>query len=224
MAKFSTPHKVAFFLITLIALPVSSQNLKNDYFPKITLGISTGYFNSFIDNFEKDNTQEPLFGANIGYEVVNFGGSALYGIFRFNHFVARLSGRELIKWQQDHFNFGLRFSIAHSFLARPNTQLWISSGLSNLALRRKDFKTRSVLLWEDGRSRKITIDESIIDTWSSSSYFIEIGQMIPIEMSPSPNFAFVWSLKYDRGRDGGFNLGGFSYILGFNFTAFYNHQ
>jgi hypothetical protein len=222
MAKFSTSLKLVIFLLTSCTLNAYGQTRQIDYFPKITIGLSTGYFNSFIDNFEKENTQEPLFGINFGYELLNMGGSAFYGVFRFNHFVARLSGRELIKWQQDHFNFGFRFSIAQSFLARPNAQLWISTGLSLLDLSRKDFKTRSFLIWEGGRSRKISIDESTIETWFSKNYYLEIGQIIPFEMSTTPNFAFVWSLKYDQGRDANLNIGGFSFILGFNFAAIYS--
>lgn len=220
--KFSKKLFIALPFLTLSALPASGQNSANDYFPKITLGASTGYYISFIKNLEHDINQEPLFGAHFGYEAINMGSSAIYGIFHFNHFVARENGRELIKWQENHFNFGLRYSIALSFLERPNAQLWISSGLNLLNLSRKDFRTRTIYVWDGARRKKINIDESIIDKWNSQSFFVEIGQMVPFEMSNTPNFAIFWSLKYDRGKDNDLNLGGVSFILGFNFAAFYS--
>ncbi|MFQ5631569.1 MAG: hypothetical protein ACE5I1_22585 [bacterium] len=220
--KFLQKLFFATLVFVFTALPASGQNIAPDYFPKITIGVSTGYYMSFVESFEHDINQEPLFGAHFGYEIINLGSSAVYGIFHFNHFVARENGRDLIKWQQDHLNFGLRYSIALPFLERPNAQLWISSGLNILDLSRKDFKTRTVFIWDGNKRRKVNIDESIIDKWNSQNFFFEIGQMIPFEMSNTPNLALFWALKYDRGKDNSVNLGGISFILGFNFAAFYN--
>lgn len=219
--KFATYFSV--LLIPCILAPnCPAQTKRADYFPKFLFGLSTGYFKSSIEDFARKNNQEPLFGAFAGLELLNFGNTAIYGIFHFNHFVARLEGEELIKWQQDYFNFGLRYSYAHAFLGRPNAQLWFASGLSRLGLSRKDFRRKTVLIWEPSGPRRLVIDESVIDKWGSSDMFIEIGQLIPFELDMHSNLAFMWILKYDRGRDEEQRLGGLSFLLGLAITLFYH--
>lgn len=222
MIRFLRPAIILFALVP--APQLGAQSLQNDYFPGIFLGFSAGYFNPALEHFEEDNTQEPLLGLNAGLELINFGGSALYGVVRYNYFVGRERGRELIKWQAGHYNIGLRWSKALSFLARPNAQLWLSTGFAKLKLSRKDFNTRQVLIFENGRPRKISIDESTTERWDTGNFFIEIGQMVPFELNHTPNMAIFWAVKYDSGRSGSMNLGGFSFMIGFNFIAVYSSQ
>lgn len=201
----------------------SAQPVDTDYFPCLMLGLSTGYFNSSMTDFEKNTSQEPLFGLHTSIELAGLSRStAVYGVFLYNHFVASVLGPDLIKWGQDYFNIGARLSLAQSFLDRPNAQLWIGAGLSRLRLSRKDFKSRSFLDFRSGRAQKITIDESIVEKWGSTDLYLEVGQMIPFEASNTPHFGLLWSIKYDRGEDRSLHFGGLSILLGLTFTAFYS--
>ncbi|MCG8603909.1 hypothetical protein MJD09_02790 [bacterium] len=219
--KFQRPlFAVSFLLFTTSLL---GQHLPKDYFPRLYLGVRGGYYNSFIEGFDNENHKEPILGGKVGFELVDLSQTrALYGVFQYDFFVARLDGKDLIKWRQSYVNFGFRYTFLHTFWGRPTALFWVGAGASILGLKRKDFQiTEQIIFDENNQSRKVTIDNSVIDRWSSKDFYVEIGQMIPFPETLFPKFGFMWGFKYDRGRDKDLNIGSISLTLGLYFSGIY---
>jgi hypothetical protein len=211
------------FPVVLCTTALFGQQLPKNYFPRIYLGVRGGYYNSFIENFESENNKEPILGAKLGFELAGLSQTrALYGILQYDFFVARLDGKDLIRWRQSYLNVGVRYTFLHTFWGRPTALLWVGAGASFLGLKRKDFQIiEQIIFDENNQSRKITIDNSVIDRWSSKDFYVEIGQMIPFPETLFPKFGFMWGFKYDRGRDKDLNIGSLSLTLGFYFSGIY---
>lgn len=199
-----------------------AEEVNFDYSPRIIVGVYGGFYRSFVPNFEKKNLKEPTFGTSFAVQLFNIGyNKPLYTVFQYNTFVARLRGRKLIKSHQRYLNIGLRYGLIHSALERPTALFWLGTGISRINLERKDFIIVDRIIWENNEATVITVDKSIIDHFNSTSFYIEVGQMIPFQESLFPIFGMWWNIKYDHGRDRDVNVSSFSITLGLYFSAIY---
>lgn len=218
------------FLFIIPISPLNGQIKETGYFPKIIIGSSAGYYNSFIKDFEEKNNKALMFGGIAAIKLFNHGSKkAIYHVAQLHNFNTKertsdwviTSSEKLVKWRERFINLGLRFSINHVFMQRQNTQFWLGTGISILDVKRTNIRFSQQYIIENNRSRKIYISDNVVEKWQSKSVYVEIGQLIPFETSDSPNFGISWNLKCDLGKDKNLNIGSFSANVGLHLTILY---
>lgn len=198
------------------------QEVKEYNFPTIYIGGSWGYYNSFVNNFERETNKEPIFGGNTAIRLFNTGiNQSLYLSAQFFYFQTKSKGIELIKWKQRYRNIGLKYGILHNFIGRHNAIIWLSTGLADLKLSNSMINIYTIKTVESDKIIRQEIKEEIVTNWNSQSFFVEIAHAIPFEQNNSPNFGFMWGFKYDHGKDRNLNLGSFAINFGFYYSTWY---
>lgn len=207
----------------LAAQDKSNQDLDKDLFPRIVVGAYFGYYNSFMEDFEKDNSKEPMFGANFALELFKITRShAIYAVGQYSTFLAKSRGKLLTRWRQNYTNYGLRYVFMHDFFGRPTAMLWIGTGVARIHLRQTDVRTfERIVRDEHNNTTRVLVDKSTRIDRSSNDFYIEVGQYIPLPANLFPKFGFLWNFKYDRGNGGDLHFGSLSAVFGFYFSGLY---
>jgi len=205
-------------------MPASLYSQKNefDYFPKVFLAANMGIVNGFKKDFEKNYNREPLAGLSTGFKLFSIGQDLqIFGVAQYHGFKAILEGKDRIEWKQSYLNIGIRLNFIVPFWARPNAQIYFGGGHGRLKLKLREARYKKERSYVSGRFKLKILDVSIIDHWRSRSYYLEIGQIIPIALNHTPKFSLNWGIKYDHGLIIDQNLSGISFHLGLIFTALY---
>lgn len=201
----------------------SAQQKRLDFFPRLVAGLSASYYNSFITNFEKENSKEPMVGGFAGAKLVNLSSSdGLYGVTQFHYLAGRRAGSEYIKSNEYMTSLGLRYKKSIAIFERPNSLVWLGGGLSALRLDRVSRRNGYRIVVDPGnRIRKEEYSLIDVERWRTLGFYLEAGQTIPFQAKNTPMFGFFWNIKYDSGYDQNLNLGSISVSLGFNYMGFY---
>lgn len=222
MKLFTAIPLSALMLFTQVQ-PASAQQKRLDFFPRLVAGFSASYYNSFITNFEEENSKEPMVGAFAGAKLINLSSSgSLYGIGQFHYLTARQAGSEYIKSNEYLTSLGLRYKKSIAILERPNSLVWLGGGLSALRLDRVSRRNGYRIVVDPGnRVRKEEYSLVDVERWRTLGFYLEAGQTIPFQVKNTPMFGFFWNIKYDSGHDQNLNLGNISVSLGFSYMGFY---
>ncbi|MFQ5572473.1 MAG: hypothetical protein ACE5G0_22595 [Rhodothermales bacterium] len=211
---------LCFWLFFSGVSPAMAQERPIDPFPRISLGGSGGFFRPMLDELKDRHRKSLEFGAHLGVRLFKTtprqGAYATVQLYTFG--ATRLGaaglrvGRDstgLLKWDMLNVNVGMRYVVR---LFEGHTLSWIGSGVSSIALHRRDISIRNVQISLFQREEMREVKR---DTFRSTSFYVELGQMVQSYFfKAKPRVGLFWNAKYDHGRSKEMDIGGLSVQAG----------
>ncbi len=189
--------------------------------PLFMFEVGGGFFNSFIENFEKEYIIRTLLRAGVSLKTLgNF-----YPYYQYSRYptekktpeeyiVDDFRGTRSFDFKQLIHNFGLRY-IHKELVPMRNSISWFGAGLSILNVNNTSISTWTTRDLENGEF--IYTDHRVkeISKIDAKGYFIEIGHMLrtPGAFSNGITSGFSLVAKYDSGIKDDINLGGISLYI-----------
>ena len=226
---FSIIHLIFSIIVTCSFSEVFAQEDDLDKFPRLFIEANSGMIKPIQNIFSMDYINEPIYGAQAGIEAFSpHPRFAVYTVSQYHTFRTQeniaFSKTGFGFLQYYNYNIGFRLNMTVPFIDRDYARIYIGAGFAQITAERFSEIIESKIErtgWGTELVNKI-VGKEILNRWRSNGYYVELGQVIPFELSDTPNFAFNWALKYGQGTNPAFELSNVFIRIGISFAFWYS--